>query len=81
MCTSLCTHSPIFSPQAACALGRIASDIKYRDVVLDKGALLPLLDLLKGNSKASMLVRAARAAANTERPALAQPPSISRAAA
>ncbi len=42
--------------QAVWALGNIAGDSpKCRDLVLDAGALMPLLEQLKDNSKLSML--------------------------
>ena len=42
--------------QAVWALGNIAGDSpKCRDLVLEQGALIPLLDQLKVNSKLSMM--------------------------
>jgi importin subunit alpha-6/7 len=55
------TYAQLLDPchgmqQAVWALGNIAGDSpKCRDLVLEAGALLPLLEQLKVNSKLSML--------------------------
>ena len=56
MCTMQALHGSARRAQAVWALGNIAGDSpKCRDLVLDAGALMPLLEQLKDNSKLSML--------------------------
>ena len=53
---ALAPNGSVRSLQAVWALGNIAGDSpKCRDLVLEAGALAPLLEQLKDNSKLSML--------------------------